>query len=61
MVKNPPAKVGDSGPIPESGRSPGGGKGNSLQCSCLGNPADREEPAGLQSVGSQKSWTKLSN
>ena len=27
--------------IPESGRSPGGGHGNPLQYSCLGNPMDR--------------------
>ena len=27
--------------IPGSGRSPGGGHGNPLQCSCLGNPMDR--------------------
>ena len=27
--------------IPESGRSPGGGHGNPLQCSCLENPMDR--------------------
>ena len=26
---------------PESGRSPGGGNGNPLQYSCLGNPMDR--------------------
>ena len=30
MVKNPPAR-----------RSPGGGHGNPLQCSCLENPMDR--------------------
>ena len=41
MVKNPPASVGDSGSNPELGRSPGGGKGNPLQYSCLGNPSDR--------------------
>ena len=29
------------GLIPESGRSPGGGNGNPLQYSCLGNPMDR--------------------
>ena len=34
--------VGDSGSIPESGRSSGGGNGNILQYSCLGNPMDRE-------------------
>ena len=31
----------DMGPIPGSGRSPGGGNGNLLQYSCLGNPMDR--------------------
>ena len=29
------------GLIPGSGRLPGGGNGNSLQCSCLANPLDR--------------------
>ena len=32
---------GDTGSIPESGRSPGGGHGHSLQYSCLENPMDR--------------------
>ena len=44
MVKNPLAIAGDirdTGLIPESGRSPGGGRGNPLQCSCLENPMDR--------------------
>ena len=27
--------------IPGSGRSPGGGNGNSFQYACLGNPVDR--------------------
>ena len=31
----------DGGLIPGSGRSPGGGNGNPLQYSCLGNPMDR--------------------
>ena len=31
----------DVGSIPGSGRSPGGGHGNSLQYSCLENPVDR--------------------
>ena len=31
----------DAGSIPGSGRSPGGGHGNSLQYSCLENPMDR--------------------
>ena len=41
MVKNLPANAGDTGLIPGSGRSPGGGNGNPLQYSCLGNPMDR--------------------
>ena len=43
-VKNTPANAGDLrdlGPIPGSGRSPGGGHGNPLQYSCLENPRDR--------------------
>ena len=44
MVKNLPANAGDIrdlGSIPGSGRSPGEGNGNPLQCSCLENPMDR--------------------
>ena len=44
MVKNTPAIAGevrDTGSIPGSGRSPGGGHGNPLQYSCLENPMDR--------------------
>ena len=44
VVKNPPANsgvAGDAGLNPVSGRSPGGGNGNSLQYSCLKNPVDR--------------------
>ena len=44
LVKNLPANAGDArdaGLIPESGRSPGGGHGNTLQASCLENPMDR--------------------
>ena len=40
-VKNLPASAGDTGSIPESGRSPGEENGNLLQYSCLGNPMDR--------------------
>ena len=39
-VKNPPASAGDAGSIPGSGRSPGGGNGNPLLYSGLGNPMD---------------------
>ena len=41
VVKNLPANAGDMGLIPGSERSPGGGNGNPLQYSCLGNPMDR--------------------
>ena len=34
--------AGDLGSIPGSGRSPGEGNGNPLQCSCLENPTYRE-------------------
>ena len=40
-VKNLPANAGDSGSIPESGRSPGEGNGNPLQYSFLENSMDR--------------------
>ena len=45
MVKNLPTNAGDTrdiGWIPASGRYSGVGNGNPLQCSCLGNPMDRE-------------------
>ena len=41
------------GSIPRSGRSPGGGNGNPLQYSCLGNPMDRGAGQ-LHSTGSQR-------
>ena len=43
VVKNLLAmqEKGAAGLIPGSGRSPGGGNGNPLQNSCLGNPMDR--------------------
>ena len=53
-------QAGDPGLIPGSGRSPGGGNDNPLQYSCLENYKDRD-PGGLQSMGLQKSWIRLSN
>ena len=55
MVKNPPAKSGDSGFIHLLGRAPGEGNGNPLQYSCLGNLMDRgvwwtKKSMGLQRV-----------
>ena len=44
VVKNLPVNAGDTrdvGSIPESGRFSGGGNGNPLQYSCLGNPMDK--------------------
>ena len=59
MVKNPPASSGDMGLLPGSGRSAGGGNGNSLQYSCLGNPMDWGAwQATVHAVA--KSWTRLS-
>ena len=58
-VKNPPANEGDLrgvGSVPGSGRSPGGGQGNSLRCSCLESPMDRG-PGGLR--GAAESQTRL--
>ena len=44
VIKNLPVNAGDirdMGWILGSGRSPGGGRGNPIQYSCLGNPMDR--------------------
>ena len=59
MVKNQPANEGDitdAGSIPGLGRSPGGGRGNPFQYSCLENPKDR---GGWQAIdhGVEKSRT----
>ena len=53
-VKNPPAKAGDMGSIPGSGRSPREGNGNPLQYSCLENLLERKKPGRLQSMGFQR-------
>ena len=45
VVKNPLVDAGDIRDVglnPGSGRSPGGGHGYPLQCSCLGNPKNRK-------------------
>ena len=60
MVKNLPASEGDADLIPESGRSPGEGKGNHSSVLAWEIPWT-EELGRLQSIGSQKSWTQLSD
>ena len=60
VVKNLPANSGDIrdvGSVPEEGRSSGGGHGNPLQDSCLGNPMDREP--WRAAVHGPQSWTRL--
>ena len=60
VVKNLPANAGDTGSIPELGRSPGGGNGTPLQYSCLGNPMGRGTWQ-MTVHGVTKSQTWLSN
>ena len=53
-VKNLPARAGEVrvlGSIPGSGRSPGGGHGNSVQYSCLENPHGQRSLAGYSPWG----------
>ena len=60
VIKNPPAHAGDprdAGSIPELGRSPGGGRGNPLQYSCLENPHGQRSLAGYSPRGRKESDT----
>ena len=60
-VRNLPASAGDtreSGSIPGSGRSLGGGHSNPLKYSCLENPMDRGA-CWVTVQGVAKSWTQL--
>ena len=52
--KESACNAGDLGTIPGLGRSPGEGKDNPLQYSCLENPMDRGTWQATQSIGSQK-------
>ena len=61
VIKNPPANAGDRrdlGLIPGWGRSPGGGDGNPLWRSCLGNNSDR---GGWRAAAHRvaECWTRL--
>ena len=60
VVKKSPASAGDArevGLIPGSRRSPEGGNGNPLQCSCLRNSTER----GAWRTTVAKSWIQLSD
>ena len=66
MLKNPPANAGDArdrGSVPGCGRSPGGGKDNPFQYSCLENSVDRgawwatvDGVPKIEQAGCIKSW-----
>ena len=59
-MKNPSANAGhirDTGSIPRSGRSLGGGYGNPLQYSCLENPHRQRSLAGYSPEGCKESVT----
>ena len=57
MVKNLLANARDVGSIPGLGRFPGGGNGNPLQYSCLGNPLDRGAwRAAVHGVEKRQTW-----
>ena len=60
VVKNPPANAGDAadgGSIPRVGKSSGGGNGNPLHYSCLGNPVDRGAwCASVHGVTNSRTW-----
>ena len=58
VLKNLVANAGDSGSIPRSGRSPGGGHGNPLQWEILEIPW-KEEPGGAIVLGVTKSLIQL--
>ena len=60
MVKNLPAKAGNTGLTPESERFPGEGNGNALQYSCLENSMDGGDWQAIVH-GVTKSRTQLNN
>ena len=57
VVKNLPTNAGDAGSVPAWGRPRGGGNGNPLQYSCLGNPIDRAAwQATVCGVSESQTW-----
>ena len=66
MAKNLSASAGDIRDvhsIPGSGRSPAGGRGSPLQCSCLENPMDRGawRATVIGSRGIGQDWSDLAH
>ena len=64
VVKKPPVNSGDTRDtvlILGSGRSPGGGRGNTFQYSCLGDPMDRgtQWSLGLQRI--RQDWSNFAS
>ena len=60
--KESACKAEDLGSIPGSGRSPGKGNGNPVQCSCLENSVDRGSWWGWATVHRvTRSWIRLSD
>ena len=57
MVKNQPAKAGDTVSIPGSGRSPGEGNDNPTPVFLPGNPHGQRSLLGYSPWGSKKSKT----
>ena len=60
VIKESTRNVGDGCLIPGSGRSPGEGNGNPLQCSCLETIHGQRSLVGYSPWG-HKSQTQLSN
>ena len=55
--KESACNAGDLGSIPGLGKSPGGGNGNPLQCSCVENPHGQRSLAGYSPWGRTESDT----
>ena len=55
--KESACNAGDTSSIPGWGRSPGGGRGNPLQCACLENPMNRGDwQAIVRKVTKSQTW-----
>ena len=59
-AKESACKAGEPNSIPGLGRSPGEGRGNQQQYSCLENPSDRG-PWQATVHGVAKDWTQLND